>query len=191
MYHTSLVRAMGQVLVHGPWLALCAADWNTSRSGVLKKGFTARETLVKFRQSPWCNDLDLGLQSIECKLETDLVVALSGATVTNSEAALLLCNGNLGSGDDWASQRGTQEVDVLVDGIALDSREAELLDKLLPQILNVACNSTNLQCLCLGSLEVLCIAPTSVLSCISRSTMSSFAYLLDRHRPCSRQLGIN
>lgn len=54
----------------------------------------------------------------------------------------------------------TEEVDVLVDGIALDSWEAELLNKLALQVLNVASNSSNLQCLGLSSFEVLC--PTSV-----------------------------
>lgn len=123
---------MGQVLIHGPWLALSTADWNTSGSGVVQKGVTARETLVEFWHSPWCNDLDLGLQSIECKLETDLVVTLSCAAVRDGEAALLLCDGDLRSGNDWAGERCTEEVDVLVNGVALDSWVAELLDELLP-----------------------------------------------------------
>lgn len=158
---------MGQVLVHGPWLALGAADWDASCGGVVQQGITARETLVEFRHSPWCNNLDLGLQSIECKFETHLVVSLSSAAVAYRKAALLLGHSDLRSGNDWASQRGTQEVDVLVDGIALNSGVAELLDKLLPQVLDVACDSTNLQCLCLGSLEVLYNIPTSVWSYVS------------------------
>lgn len=37
---------------------------------------------------------------------------------------------NLGTGDNWASQRGTQEVDVLVDGVASNGGEAQFLNKL-------------------------------------------------------------
>jgi hypothetical protein len=49
----------------------------------------------------------------------------------------------------------TQKVDVLVDGIALDSRPAQLLDELLAEILNVALLSTNLEGLFAGSVKVL------------------------------------
>lgn len=49
----------------------------------------------------------------------------------------------------------TQEVDVLVDGVALDSRPAQLLDELLAEILNVALLGTNLEGLLAGSVEVL------------------------------------
>lgn len=162
---------MGQVLIHRPWLALCAADWDSGCGGVIQKGVTAGKTLVEFWHSPWCNDLDLWLQSIECKLETNLIVTLSGATVADCEAALLLCNGNLGSGNNWACERGTEKVDVLVDGIALNSWEAELFNELLSQVLNVDSNGSNLQCLLLGSLEVLCVNLMSVFEvCISWSS---------------------
>lgn len=49
----------------------------------------------------------------------------------------------------------TQEVDVLVDGVALDSRPAQLLDELLAEILNVALLGTNLEGLLAGSVKVL------------------------------------
>ena len=43
----------------------------------------------------------------------------------------------------------------LVDGVASNGREAELLDELLPDVLDVALAGTDLQGLLLGSLEVL------------------------------------
>ena len=52
----------------------------------------------------------------------------------------------------------TQKVDVLVDGIALDSGPAELLDELLAEILNVALLGTNLEGLLAGSIKVLLLA---------------------------------
>ena len=46
----------------------------------------------------------------------------------------------------------------LVDSVASNGREAELLDELLPDILDVALASTDLQGLLLGSLEVLLLS---------------------------------
>lgn len=54
--------------------------------------------------------------------------------------------------------RRTEKVHILVDGVALHSGPAELLNKLLSQILNVALLSTNLEGLFLGSLKVLLLA---------------------------------
>lgn len=33
------------------------------------------------RDTPWCDNLDVGLQAIEGELEANLIVTLSGATV--------------------------------------------------------------------------------------------------------------
>jgi hypothetical protein len=49
----------------------------------------------------------------------------------------------------------TQEVDILVDGVALDRGPAQLLDELLAEILNVALLGTNLEGLLAGSVKVL------------------------------------
>jgi hypothetical protein len=55
----------------------------------------------------------------------------------------------------WKHLVHTQEVDVLVDGVALDSRPAQLLDELLAEILNVALLGTNLEGLLASSVKVL------------------------------------
>jgi len=52
---------------------------------------------------------------------------------------------------DWFLMNATN----LVDGVASNGREAELLNELLPDILDVALAGTDLQGLLLGSLEVL------------------------------------
>ena len=49
----------------------------------------------------------------------------------------------------------TEKVDALVDGIALDGGEAELLDELLAEVLDIDLGSTDLEGLGLGRLEVL------------------------------------
>lgn len=63
---------------------------------------------------------------------------------------------DLGTGDNGASQRGTEQVDVLVDGVASNGGEAKLLDELAADVSNLALEGTNLQGLLAGSLEVLC-----------------------------------
>ena len=67
-----------------------------------------------------------------------------------------LCDLNLGTSNDGTSQGGTEEVDVLVDGVASNGGEAKLLDELAADISNLALESTNLQGLLAGSLKVLC-----------------------------------
>lgn len=83
---------------------------------------------------------------------------------------------DLGTGDNWASQRGTQEVDILVDGVASNGGEAQLLNKLpyIPwrqpqsficsvidrkihtaEVDNFSLDGTKLQSLLLDSVEVL------------------------------------
>jgi hypothetical protein len=91
---------MCQVLIHTPRLALCAADRNASLGGVIEKVVSACEALVEFGIAPWSNDFDGGLEGIECELETDLVVALSGAAVRNGNAAFFLGDFDLCTGND-------------------------------------------------------------------------------------------
>jgi hypothetical protein len=89
---TGLVGAVGQVLVHGPGLGLGGGHGNVLLGGVGEQVVTAGEAVVENRVTPGGNDLDVGLQGVEGKLETDLVVTLAGATVRNSEASCPLYN---------------------------------------------------------------------------------------------------
>lgn len=104
--NTSLVGAVSQVLVHGPGLALGAGDGDARLLSVLEKVGTALEAVVEDGVTPWGNDLNVGLESVECKLETDLVVTLAGATVRDGETSLLLGDGDLRAGNDGAGERG-------------------------------------------------------------------------------------
>jgi hypothetical protein len=101
------------VLVHAPRLALGAGDGDALLSGVVEEVVAALEAVVEDRVPPGSDDLDAGLESVEGQLEADLVVTLAGAAVRDGEAALLLGDGNLGTGDDGAGERGTEEVGVL------------------------------------------------------------------------------
>ena len=125
---------MCQVCIHGPRLRLGRRDWDVVLSRVVQQILPALESVAELGQPPWGNDLDARLERVEGQLEADLVIALAGAAMRHEVAVLLLCNADLGAGDDRAGERGAEEVAALVRGIALDSAEAQLLDEFLLQV---------------------------------------------------------
>jgi hypothetical protein len=100
---TSLVTAVCQVLV------ACAADGDTGLGGVVEEIVAACEALVEFGHAPWCDDLDGGLEGVECKFESDLVVTLSSSRGKLYAAFLLgnfeLCASNDGAGEGSTSKK--------------------------------------------------------------------------------------
>jgi hypothetical protein len=92
------------VLVHAPWLALGAGHGNALLGSVVEQVVAALEAVVEDGVPPGCDDLDAGLESVEGQLEADLVVTLASAAVGDGEAALLLGDGDLGTGDDGAGE---------------------------------------------------------------------------------------
>jgi hypothetical protein len=105
---------MSEVFVHGPWLALGRCDWYAFLGRVVEQRFTAWEYLVELGNTPWCDDLDGGLQSVEGEFEAYLVVALARATVGDVLAVFLLSNGDLGTSNDRACEGGTEEIYLVV-----------------------------------------------------------------------------
>ncbi len=49
---------MGQVLVHGPWLALGRSDGDSLLGSIVKQVVAAGEGLVEFRDTPGSDNLD-------------------------------------------------------------------------------------------------------------------------------------
>ena len=84
--------------------------------------------------------------------------ALASAAVAEVLAVVLLGNTDLSPGDDGAGQRGAKEVAVLVDGIALDGAEDNLVDELALQVLNDHALGTEGQSLLLNLGPVLLLA---------------------------------
>lgn len=134
MRRTSFVRAVSQVGVHTPGLGLGGCDGNAVLLGIVEEILPALEAVAELGQPPGRDDLDSGLESVERKLEADLVVTLAGAAVRDEVAAFLLGNSDLCAGDDWAGQRCAEKVATLVGSVALDGAEAELLDEFLLQV---------------------------------------------------------
>jgi hypothetical protein len=135
---------VGQVLVHRPGLGLGGGHGNALLGGVGEEVVATGEAVVESRVTPGGNDLDIGLEGVEGKLETDLVVTLAGATVGNSEASFPLGDLDLSTSNDGTGQRSSQKVDVLVDSVAGNGGEAELLNELpyiaLDTIVNTKAN---------------------------------------------------
>lgn len=73
-------------------------------------------------------------------------------------APFFLSNRDWGSSDDWPNKGGAEEVDVLIDCVALYCWEAELLYKLVVEVLNVAFLCTDLQRLFTAGLETFLLA---------------------------------
>jgi hypothetical protein len=81
---------VSQILVHGPGLRLGGGDGDALLGSVGEEIVTADEALVEDGVTPRSNDLDVGLEGVEGKLEANLVVTLASAAVGDSEAALAL-----------------------------------------------------------------------------------------------------
>ena len=61
-----LVAAVGEVLVHGPGLGFRGGDGDVHLFGVVEEVVAADEAFVEFGHPPGGDDLDLGLESVEC-----------------------------------------------------------------------------------------------------------------------------
>ena len=105
--NTGLEGNVSKVLVGRPGLSLGLSNRDTLGSSVFKKILAANKSLDEFRITPRSNDLDIGLQGVESKLESDLIVTLTGATVGDSEAALLAGNIDLSASNNGTSEGST------------------------------------------------------------------------------------
>ncbi len=65
--------------------------------------------------------------------------------MTHEPTACFLGDGDLRARDDGPRERGAEEVDVFVDGVALDGGDAGVLHEFLAQVFDVACRGADLQ----------------------------------------------
>jgi hypothetical protein len=80
-----------EVLVGGPRLGGGLDDGDTVLGGVLEQGGSAGESVVELGVSPGGNDLDVGGEAVEGKLESDLVVSFTSASVRDKAGRLDKC----------------------------------------------------------------------------------------------------
>jgi hypothetical protein len=81
--------------------------------------------------------------------------AFACAAVAQKIAGVLLSNADLGASDDRSGQSSSKEVSVLIDGIALDCSENDLLDELLLKVLDDHALRAESEGLLFDSIEVL------------------------------------
>lgn len=122
--NTSLERDVSKVLVGTPWLSGGLLNGNALLSSISEKSRAAGETVEELGKTPRCNAFDIGLQSVEGKLKSNLVITLSSAAMSDGKAAFLLSNLDLSTSDNGTGERSSQEINVFVNGIGLNSREA-------------------------------------------------------------------
>jgi hypothetical protein len=97
---------MGHVLVHGPGLSLGGCGWDSVLCAELQQLLPSWEPLEEFGESPWCDDFDGGLDSEECKLESNLIIAFACASMAHSRALLTLGSSHHCACNYWPSQAG-------------------------------------------------------------------------------------
>ena len=86
---------------------------------------------------PRGDDPDGGIDGIVGQLESDLVIPLAGGPVGDGVRPLSLRHSHLGLGDERSRHGGPQEVAPLVQGVGLQTREHEVSDELLAEVLHV------------------------------------------------------
>ena len=104
--------------------------------------------------SPGSDDSHIGSKSLDSKLKSYLVVALTGAAVADSVSTL--CNSDLSNSlcDDGTCKRGTEEVLALVDSVSLNGGVDIILNEFFLKILNVKLGSACLLSLFLEAVKL-------------------------------------
>ena len=97
--------------------------------------------------SPRSDDCHIRSVCLDCQLETNLIVALAGCAVADGICALFQSDSCQFLTDDRTSERGTQQVAVLVNCASLYGGENVVLNEGLLQIQNDQLGSAGLDCL--------------------------------------------
>jgi len=154
----SFVRAVNKVLILAPRCLGGGRDGDVVFGGKLQQSLSALKSVTELGESPGGNDLERGVASLEGELKSDLIIAFTGAAVAYKIALVLLGSSDLGTSNDWASQSSPKEVTVLINGVALDSAEDDLLDEFLLKILDNHLLGTKCKGLLLNSGKILLLA---------------------------------
>ena len=149
----TFVREVPEVAVFGVDLLLAdAVERNLVCSGVVDSVFAAME--VPLRILPRSDDFELRVECCVGEFETDLVVTLTGSTVSNSVSAFLFGDLYLVLGDERASERRTEEIRTFVLSTGANGRPNVFFKEFLLEVENVALGSTGLESLFFESLCV-------------------------------------
>ena len=104
--------------------------------------------------SPGSDNLHLGSECLDSKLETNLIVALTCAAVADSICAFSLCNLNNSLCDNGTCKGCAEEVILLVNCACLECGEDVLVYKLFLKVLDVELGSACSDCLLLKTVKL-------------------------------------
>ena len=83
--------------------------------------------------TPWSNDLDVRSESLDAKLETNLIISFTGSTMADSNGTLFTCDLNQLLGNDGSSEK----IGMLVYSTSLYTRHDEVIAELIDDILDI------------------------------------------------------
>lgn len=104
-------------------------------------------TALELPCSPRSDNLHIRSISLNSKLKTNLIVALTCAAVADSVSALSLSNLYKSFSNDRTSERCAEEVLALVNSACLNGRNDVIVNKLLVKVFNI-----KFRCACFDSL---------------------------------------
>ena len=81
--------------------------------------------------------MDFRVQGIIAKLKPDLIVALAGRAMADGISAGLGSDFNLAFGNQRSRNRGTEQIDALINRIGAEHREHKIADKFFAEILDI------------------------------------------------------
>ena len=110
--------------------------------------------------TPGCDDGNVGAEVLESELETNLVVALTGAAVSNSVSAFLLGDFNDTLCDYGAGERGAQQI-LFVLGAGLESGEDILVNELVGEVFDVELGSAGFESLFFQTVKLVALTNVS------------------------------
>ena len=105
--------------------------------------------------SPGSDDIEVGSQSLDAHLETDLVIALAGRAVADRGRAFLAGDLDKLLGDQRTCHGSTQQILVFIDGMSLYAGDNILIGKLITYIQNVELLGAAVFCAFLEMIQLL------------------------------------
>ena len=138
----ALVRDVPDILVARVRLVLFHRNFKTA---VFKEfNLCVAAVHVPFRVTPCCDYTQVRSESFDCKLKTNLVVALSCSTVTDCNGTFLTSVLNKDFSDKRAGCRSAQKILILVFAVCFECRPDVFFDIFLTSVYNIAGTSTSL-----------------------------------------------
>ncbi|KAI3485125.1 hypothetical protein L1887_51562 [Cichorium endivia] len=155
---SGLVGNVEEVLVGGPGLGLGLGDGDALGLCVLEQRGSAGEAVEELGNAPRGDDLDVGLEAVEGELEADWSLPLPVQPWETYWQPVLSAASIMPRAMTGRGERGAEQVDVLVDGVGLDSGEDELLNELALEVGEDEVLGAALERLGASGLEVLLLA---------------------------------